>query len=57
MGILEKMDVKKSWKAEFYRYNLTEKVEKTFYTELGAVLYGLYMGKYIRFRTRITNIA
>lgn len=54
---MENINFEKHWKVEYYRYNLTEKVEKTFYTELGAVLYGLYMGKYIGFRTRITNIA
>lgn len=53
MGVLI---MKKKWRAEYYLYNLTERVEKTFYTEFGAVLYGLYIGKHLGFRTRILSI-
>ena len=48
--------MKKKWKAGYYWYNLTEWVEKTFCTEIGAVLYGLYTGKYLGFRTYIKEI-
>jgi hypothetical protein len=48
--------MKKKWKAGYYLYNLTEWVEKTFYTEIGAVLYGLYTGKYLGFRTYVKEI-
>ena len=58
MGILkfktmENINFKKHWKVEYYRHNLTERVEKWFYTELGAFLYGLYIGKKIGFRTHV----
>jgi hypothetical protein len=48
--------MKKKWKAGYYLYNLTECVEKTFYTEIGAVLYGLYAGKLLGLRTYIKEI-
>lgn len=48
--------MKKKWKAEYYLYNLTERVEKTFYTEIGAFLYGLYMAKCVGFRTYVKEI-
>lgn len=54
--ILSKLNINKVWKAEYYKFNLTEMVEKTFYTELGAVLYGLYVGKYLGFRTRVLKL-
>ena len=50
---MENINFKKHWKVEYYRYNLTERVEKWFYTELGAFLYGLYIGKKIGFRTHV----
>ena len=48
--------MKKKWKAGYYWYNLTEWVEKTFYTEIGAALYGLYAGKCLGFRTYVNEI-
>ena len=55
-NILSKLNINKVWKAEYYLYNLTQKIEKSFYTELGAVLYGLYIGRYIGFKTRVSKI-
>lgn len=55
-NILSKFNINKVWKAEYYLYNLTQKIEKSFYTELGAVLYGLYVGKYLGFRTRVLKL-
>jgi hypothetical protein len=49
--------MKKKWMAEYYMYNLTERVVKTFYTEFAAVIYGLYVGKHLGFRTRVQEIA
>ena len=48
--------MKKKWKAGYYWHNLTEWAEKTFYTEIGAVLYGLYAGKCLGFTTYIEEI-
>ena len=48
--------MKKNWKAGYYWYNLTEWVEKAFYTRIGAVIYGLYAGKCLGFRTYIKEI-
>lgn len=48
--------MKKKWKAGYYLYNLTEWVEKTFYTEIGAFLYGLYVGKAKKFRCYVREI-
>jgi hypothetical protein len=45
--------MKKIWKVEYYMYNLTERIEKRFYTEIGALLYGLYVGKCLGFRARV----
>ena len=56
MRLLNTLGIRKVWKAEYYRFNLTEMVEKTFYTELGAVLYGLYVGKHLGFRTRVLKL-
>lgn len=49
--------MKKKWKAGYYLYNLTEWVEKTFYTEIAAVIYGLYIGKVKKFRCYVKEIA
>lgn len=48
--------MKKNWKVEYYLYNLTERIEKHFYTEIGAVVYGLYVGKILGFRARVKVI-
>ena len=55
-NVWRRLDMKKKWKAGYYLYNLTEWVEKTFYTEIGAVLYGLYTGKHLGFRTYVNEI-
>ena len=55
-NVLNGTVMKKKWKAGYYLYNLTEWVEKTFYTEIGAVLYGLYAVKCLGFRTYIKEI-
>jgi hypothetical protein len=49
--------MRKKWKAGYYLYNLTEWVEKTFYTEIAAVIYGLYIGKAKKFRCYVKEIA
>lgn len=48
--------MKKKWKAGYYFYNLTEWVEKRFLTEIGAVLYGLYVGKILKYRCYVRKI-
>lgn len=48
--------MKKTWKIEYYMYNLTERVEKAFYTMLGAIVYGLYVGKYLGFKTYVKEL-
>lgn len=48
--------MEKKWRVGYYLYNLTEWVEKTFYTEIAAFLYGLYMAKCIGFRTYVKEI-
>ena len=48
--------MKKRWKAEYYICNLTERVEKTFFTKWFAILYGMYIGKHVGFRTRVKKI-
>ena len=48
--------MKKKWKAGYYLYNLTEWVEKTFYTEIGAVIYSIYTEKGHGFKTYVTEI-
>ena len=47
---------KEEIEAGYYLYNLTEWVEKAFYTRIGAVIYGLYAGKCLGFRTYIKEI-
>lgn len=48
--------MKKAWKVEYYMYNLTERIEKKFYTMLGALTYGLYVGKYLGFKTYVKEL-
>jgi len=48
--------MKKNWKAGYYTYNLTEWVEKKFYTEIAAVIYGLYVGKIMKYRCYVKEI-
>lgn len=46
----------KSWVVDYYLYNLTQRIEKKFYCKYIAILYGMYMGKYIGWRTRVRKI-
>lgn len=48
--------MKKKWKAGYYWYNLTEWVEKTFYTRIGALIYFLYAEKHLGFTAYIREI-
>ena len=49
--------MKKTWRVEFYWYNLTEKEQKHFYTEIGACLYAMYISKHYGFRVHVTHLA
>lgn len=35
--------MKKKWKVGYYEYNLTEWIEKLFFTEAATILYCLYL--------------
>lgn len=48
--------MKKKWKAGYYLYNLTEWVEKTFYTITGAILYATYVGFILKFKCYINEV-
>lgn len=48
--------MKKKWKVCYYLYNLTEWVEKQFFMEISAVLYGLYIGKILKFKCYVKPI-
>ena len=46
----------KKWVVDYYLYNLTQRIEKRFYCKYIAILYGMYIGKHIGFRTRVQKI-
>lgn len=48
--------MKKKWKVGYYEYNLTEWVEKTFFTLMAAFVYAIYTGKCLGFRTYVKKI-
>lgn len=47
---------KKTWKVEYYEYNLTNRIEKMFYTKFAALHYGKYINNRFGFRTIIRNV-
>ena len=50
------MILRKRWKVDYYYNNLTEKVEKEFYTFLGAFVYGMYATNYWSCKVRVSFI-
>lgn len=48
--------MEKKWKIEYYLYNLTEMETKTFFTEVGAYLYALFVSRHYGFRTYVKEI-
>lgn len=52
----ENMFKKKTWRVEYYEYNLTNRKEKMFYTKFAALHYGKYINRKFGVRTIIKNM-
>ena len=50
------MSFKKRWKVEYYLYNLTQRVEKRFYTILGALAHAYHANRYWECKVRVKSI-
>ena len=47
------MSIKRNWIVEYYLYNLTEKVEKRFFTRWGAFIYAWYIARHFGYKAYI----
>lgn len=47
--------MKRNWKVEYYLYDLTERVEKRFFTKFAAILYAWYIMQYTGVKTYIKH--
>lgn len=49
-------NIKKRWKVEYYRYNLTERVEECYYTEFFAALRGFWVNRRTGFKVWVKKV-
>ena len=50
------MELKKKWKVSYYLYNLTEMINKSFYTEIGAIFYAMFIAHKYGFKTYVKEV-